>query len=156
MMVNLRSKIFLEAQPGTRVVSHDYKFDEWRPDDQIVLDVPEKEKVNGVPKATILLWVVPAKIAGKWQVQPDSGETYELSLRQNYQVVTGSTQTEGVASKLGEISLRGNEITFTLGEGAARRRFRGSIAGDSMQGSVSLGGGRTARWTARKIQGGEP
>jgi hypothetical protein len=156
MMVNLRSKIFLEAQPGTRVVSHDYKFDEWRPDDQIVLDVPEKEKVNGVPKATILLWVVPAKVAGKWQVQPDSGETYELSLRQNYQVVTGSTQTEGVASKLGEISLRGNEITFSLGEGAARRRFRGSIAGDSMQGSVSLGGGRTARWTARKIQGGEP
>ena len=36
MMVNLRPKIFLEAKPGTRVVSHDYNFDDWRPDDQIV------------------------------------------------------------------------------------------------------------------------
>jgi hypothetical protein len=151
MMVNLRSKIFLEARPGTRVVSHDYNFDEWRPDDQIVLDVPEKEKVNGVPKATILLWIVPAKIAGKWQVQSDSGESYELTLRQKYQVVTGSAQSEEAASKLGPIKLRGNEIAFTLGEGSGRRQFRGSVSGDSMEGSVSAAGGRSARWTARKI-----
>jgi hypothetical protein len=151
MMVNLRSKIFLEAQPGTRVVSHDYNFDEWRPDDHIVLEVPEKEKVNGVPKATVLLWIVPAKVAGKWQVELDSGEKYEVSLRQNYQVVTGSAEGEGVASKLGTISLRGRDITFALGEGTARRQFRGSVAGDSMQGTVSLTGGRSARWTARKL-----
>jgi hypothetical protein len=151
MMVNLRSKIFLEAQPGTRVVSHDYNFDEWRPDDHIVLDVPEKEKVNGVPKATILLWIVPAKVSGKWQVQLDSGEKYELALRQTYQVVTGSVEGEGAASKLGQVALRGKEINFTFGEGAARRQFRGSVSADAMQGSASLGGGRSARWTARKI-----
>jgi hypothetical protein len=151
MMVNLRSKIFLEAQPGTRVVSHDYNFDEWRPDDQIVLDVPEKEKVNGVPKATILLWIVPAKVAGTWQVQLESGEKYELTLRQNYQVVNGTSSAQGATSKLGRIDVRGREITFALGEGSARRQFRGSVSGDSMQGNVSLGGGRSARWTAKRV-----
>jgi hypothetical protein len=152
MMVNLRSKIFLEAQPGTRVVSHDYNFDEWRPDDQIVLDVPEKEKINGVPKATILLWIVPAKVAGSWQVQLESGEKYELSLRQNYQVVNGTTTTsDGAASKLGQVAVRGKEITFALGEGNARRQFRGTVSGESMQGNVSLGSGRSARWTAKRI-----
>jgi Methyltransferase domain len=151
MMVNLRSKIFLEAQPGTRVVSHDYNFDEWRPDDHVVLDVPEKEKVNGVPKATILLWIVPAKVAGKWRIEVDSGEKHELSLRQNYQVLTGNSTVEGSQSKLGQIALRGKEITFTLGEGSARRQFRGTVSSDSMQGSVSLGAGRSARWTARKL-----
>lgn len=152
MMVNLRSKIFLEAQPGTRVVSHDYNFDEWRPDDQIVLDVPEKEKINGVPKATILLWIVPAKVAGSWQVQLESGEKYELSLRQNYQVVNGTTTTsDGAASKLGQVAVRGKEITFALGEGNARRQFRGTVSGESMHGNVSLGSGRSARWTAKKI-----
>jgi hypothetical protein len=151
MMVNLRSKIFLEAQPGTRVVSHDYNFDEWRPDDQVVLDVPEKEKVNGVPKATILLWIVPAKVSGKWQIQLDSGEKHEIVLRQTYQVVNGTTTVEGATSKLGQVALRGKEITFTLGEGTARRQFRGSVAGESMQGSVTSSGGRSARWTARKI-----
>jgi hypothetical protein len=89
MMINLRSKIYLEPQPGTRVVSHDYTFDDWEPDDRVVLDVPEKEKINGVPKATILLWIVPAKVAGKWQVQLDSGEQYDVTLRQTYQKLTG-------------------------------------------------------------------
>src|SRR4051812_8237924 len=49
MMMNLRAKIYLEAKPGTRIVSHDYNFDDWYPDDQVVLEVPEKEKVNGAP-----------------------------------------------------------------------------------------------------------
>jgi len=60
MMTNLQSKIFSELKPGTRVVSHDYHFgEEWQPDDYITFDVPEKEKVNGVPRATIYLWRVP-------------------------------------------------------------------------------------------------
>lgn len=152
MMANLRSKIFLEARPGTRVVSHDYQFDEWRPDDHVVLDVPEKEKVNGVPKATILLWIVPAKVAGKWQVQVDSGETYEVSLTQNYQTLSGSASLDGKSSsKLSEATLRGAEITFVVGDGAARRHFRGTVTGDAMQGKVSLGASRGGRWTARRI-----
>ncbi len=63
MMINLRPKIFNELKPGARVVSHDYHFGEWQADDQISFDVPEKEAVNGVPKATIYFWTVPAKIA---------------------------------------------------------------------------------------------
>ena len=50
MMINLRLKIFEELKPGTRVVSHDYHFDDWRADDQYTWDVPEKEKINGVPR----------------------------------------------------------------------------------------------------------
>ena len=69
MMMNLRSKIFNELKPGTRVVSHDYHFDDWRADDQYTWDVPEKEKINGVPRATVYLWIIPAKIAGRWQVR---------------------------------------------------------------------------------------
>src|SRR5262252_5122680 len=35
MMLNLRSKIFNELKPGVRVVSHDYHFGPWYPDDKI-------------------------------------------------------------------------------------------------------------------------
>src|SRR5262245_56990037 len=69
MMMKLRSKIFDELKPGTHVVSHDYTFDDWRPDDQYAWDVPEKEKINGVPRATVFLWIIPAKIGGRWQVR---------------------------------------------------------------------------------------
>lgn len=151
MMGNLRSKIFLEPRPGTRVVSHDYNFDEWAPDDHVILDVPEKEKINGIPKATILLWIVPAKVGGAWQVRSESGEHYEMSLRQQYQVLSGSANAQGKALRISAAGLRGEEIYFTLGEGSARRHFKGSVAGDGMRGTVELGGGRTARWIAKRI-----
>jgi hypothetical protein len=148
MMVSLRPKIFLEAKPGTRVVSHDYTFDEWQPDDQIVLDVPEKEKVNGVPKATINLWIVPARVQGKWQVHVEGDEQYDVAFRQKYQVINGSAEAHGKAIKLVFASLRGEDIKFTVIDGAWRRNFKGAASDAGMRGTVDLGGGRTARWTA--------
>ena len=56
MMLNLRSKIFDELRPGARVVSHDYHFGDWQADDQHHLSTcPRKEKINGVPSATLYL-----------------------------------------------------------------------------------------------------
>jgi hypothetical protein len=150
MMMNLRSKIFLEPRPGTRVVSHDYNFDEWAPDDQIVLDVPEKEPINGVPRATINLWVVPAKVQGMWEVQIDGGERYALTLNQQYQNLSGTVNAAGRNTHLSYASLKGADIHFTIIDGAARRGFTGKIEGDSMQGTVELAGRRMARWTARR------
>jgi hypothetical protein len=46
--------------------------------------------------------------------------------------------------------LRGDEINFTVIEGAARRTFTGKVNGDGMQGTVELGAGRLARWTAKR------
>ena len=150
MMVNLRSKLFLEPRPGTRIVSHDYNFDDWHPDDTVVLDVPEKEKVNGVPKATIMLWIVPAKVSGRWQMQVEGGDQYELNLKQQYQVLAGSASAQGKALGLSSTALRGEAIRFTLNESGARRQFKGAVAGDGMQGTVDLGGGRSARWSAKR------
>ena len=150
MMVNLRSKLFLEPRPGTRIVSHDYNFDEWQPDDSIILDVPEKEKINGIPKATIMLWIVPAKVGGRWQVQVDAGDQYEIILKQQYQVISGIAGAPGKVLKVSSTALRGEEIRFTLSDGGARRQFRGAVSGDAMQGTVDLGGGRSARWTAKR------
>jgi hypothetical protein len=150
MMMNLRSKIYLEPRPGTRVVSHDYHFDEWQPDDQIVLDVPEKEKVNGIPKATINFWIVPAKVAGRWQVQVDERDPFELTLRQNYQLLDGAASGTARPLKVTAGRMRGEAIQFTLGDGASRRLFRGTVSAETMQGTVDLGSGRSARWSAKK------
>src|SRR4029077_3283209 len=109
-------------------------FDDWQPDDQIVLDVPEKEKINGVPKATILLWIVPAKVAGRWQLQVEGAEPYELRLQQAYQALSGAASGGGRTMKLNVGGLRGEEIQFTLNEGSAPQLFRGTTAGDTMEG----------------------
>ena len=155
MMGNLRSKVFTELRPGARVVSHDYHFgDEWPPDDYFTFDVPEKEKVNGVPRATIYFWVVPAKIAGKWRVRIDgaSGGQYELDLRQRFQAFDGTAAAGGKNIRLELAQLRGEEIRFTVNAGTGRHVFNGRVSGDTMAGKVKLGSGKgSARWSATRI-----
>jgi hypothetical protein len=154
MMVNLREKIFLEARPGTRVVSHDYTFDEWQPDDHIDLEVPEKEYVTGSPTARILLWIVPARVDGRWQVRLDEGTRYDLDLRQAYQALSGKASSPGKSVRLNAGRMRGEEITLTLHEGDARRELRGTVAADgTMSGTVDLGRGKPVRWTAKRLAG---
>lgn len=151
MMSNLRAKIFLEAKPGTRVVSHDYTFDEWAPDNYVTLDVPEKEKVNGLPRAIVYLWIVPAKVGGKWRIEAENGEALDLSLRQKYQSLYGDAEGSGKPVKVTYAAIRGDEINFTVVDGSARRHFTGNVSGDAMQGSVDTGNGRAAKWTARRL-----
>jgi hypothetical protein len=156
MMVNLRPKILAELRPGTRVVSHDYHFDDWMPDDQFTWDVPEKEKVNGVPRATVYLWYVPARVAGRWQVRLSSpGEgTYELDLRQTYQNIDGTVTGGGLkGSKLTQSRLHADEISFAFAAGSDRHLFRGRVNGETMEGMVRIAGGKgTARWTATRVK----
>lgn len=154
MMGELQSKVFAELKPGTRVVSHDYHFgDDWRPDDFFSFDVPEKEKVNGVPRATIYLWVVPSTIAGKWRVTIDGspGAQYDLEIKQRFQTFEGSALSGGKTTKIELPHLRGEEIRFGINAGAGRHVFYGRVTGDAMEGKVQLGTGRgTARWTATR------
>jgi SAM-dependent methyltransferase len=155
MMTNLQSKIYQELRPGTRVVSHDYHFgDAWNPDDHIAFDVPEKEKVNGVPRATIYLWIIPAKIDGKWQLRIDGpgGGQYDLNLKQRFQTFEGVALAAGRSEKLELAELRGESIRFAINSGPGRHVFRGRVEGDSMQGTVELGSGKgAARWSAKRL-----
>jgi hypothetical protein len=157
MMTDLRPKIFGELKPGTRVVSHDYHFgDEWRPDDQYTWDVPEKEKVNGVPRATIYLWVVPARVAGRWQLRLAApvAEQYDLTLKQNYQSLEGTVSSGGAKGvRLTQSYLLGEDISFAFPSGGDRHRFKGRISGNTMEGTVELAGGKgSAKWTAVRLK----
>jgi phospholipid N-methyltransferase len=158
MMLELQAKIFSELRPGTRVVSHDYRFsDEWTPDDQFTWDVPEKEKVNGVPRATVYLWVVPAKVAGRWQVSvaAPANEKFELTLRQNFGNIDGAVSGSTARPvKLTQSGLRGEEITYAYPAGGDRHLFRGRVADNTMEGTVQLAGGKgVAKWTATRVKG---
>lgn len=151
MMLNLKGKVFLEAKPGTRVVSHDYVFGDWPPDEYVMLDVPEKEKINGTPRATIYLWIVPAKVAGKWQVQVEGGDALDLTVKQNFQSLDATAAAPGKNLRVSYAALRGKDISFTVIDGATRRHFTGSVNSDTMEGAAELGNGRTARWTGSKL-----
>jgi hypothetical protein len=155
MMVNLRPKILAELKPGTRVVSHDYHFGDWAADDQFTWDVPEKEKINGVPRATVYLWIVPARVAGRWQMRlANGGEPYEINLRQTYQNIDGTVTGGGAkGAKFTQSRLNADEITFAFPAGAERHQFRGRVAGETMEGTATLGAGKgPTQWTATRLK----
>lgn len=152
MMLDLRPKILDELKPGTRVVSHDYHFDEWAPDDQYTWDVPEKEAVNGIPRATVYLWIVPAKVGGGWRlsVAAPASARYDLTLKQSFQDFDGTVTGSGIKGvRLTQSRLRGGDITFAFPAGGGLHLFSGTVAGERMEGAVRLASGKdTAKWTA--------
>ncbi len=155
MMGKLRHKIFNELKPGARVVSHDYHFGEWPPDDQMSFEVLEKEKVNGVPTATIFLWYVPAKVAGRWNVSVAGGKTYALTLAQRFQHLEGSIAGDGKPPRPQQFTLRGGEIGFTLPDGKGVARFSGRVRDEAMEGQVEWPGATApVRWSAVRVAAG--
>lgn len=52
--LKLRPRLLAELKPGTRVVSHSFDMDDWKPDKEV--------DVNG---SRLYLWVIPEKAAGK-------------------------------------------------------------------------------------------
>jgi len=153
MMRKLRTKLYTEPKPGTRIVSHDYHFDEWSHDSEISFDVPEKEFISGVPRATLYLWIVPAKVDGAWRMQVDGHGDYELALKQRYQNFGGSAETPALKANLLETQLSGANIRFVMQQGATRMRFTGKVDGNRIEGTATGADGKPLRWSATRVKG---
>ena len=64
--VNLQLRpVLLGLAPGTRIVSHDWDMGAWQPDRTVRVDVPDK-KVGLEKFSRVHLWVVPARVEGRW------------------------------------------------------------------------------------------
>ena len=146
--LELRPKL-LELKPGTRIVSHDFSMDDWKPDAFARLDVKEKFGGSG-GQSEVYFWVVPAQVAGSWRWElalRAKAQTYAVTLSQTFQVVTGSASVNGRTAPLQNVKLQGEEISFSfmadLGAGPVKHEFKGKIEGDNMNGSATLSGARS-------------
>ena len=129
--VKLRPKI-LDMKPGTRVVSNSFTMAEWDADET----VKATEKEGCETYCTAYLWIVPAKVEGKWKL-PEG----ELSLKQNFQKVTGSlSKGAGNPTEIVNGKLRGDQISFT----AAGTQYTGTVQGDTIKLNTKAGASVTA------------
>ena len=163
--VNLmvRPKLLATLKPGTRIVSHDYDMGDWPPDEQLVLDAPDKP-VGRDRKSKVFFWVVPANAAGKWRWQlPLAGKPadFELTVAQNFQIITGNVTVGGSSWPLENAQLRGEDISFNVADknAALRYGFAGRISGNTISGTVRVAGATTQRqldWDAARTVLGAP
>jgi hypothetical protein len=119
----------LNLKPGTRIVSNSFTMEEWEPDE--TANVAE----GCTSWCTALFWIIPAKVEGTWRL----GDT-DLVLVQKFQKISGTA----AATPIIGARLRGDEITFTVGN----VKYSGHVNGSSMEGTVT--GGKGGKWSATK------
>jgi hypothetical protein len=115
----------LELEPGTRVVSNTFTMGDWQADETATVT---NDCVN---YCKALLWIVPAKVEGTWQL----GEA-ELKLKQTNQMLSGTLGP----TEITDARMRGRDITFKVGNAS----YSGTVNGKSMSGTVNGGGAWTA------------
>lgn len=112
--LKLRPRI-LALRPGTRIVSNTFGMAEWEADEKAVMD--SSTGCNGY--CTVLLWIVPAKVAGKHKTAQG-----ELTLEQTFQKVTGTLRNAGRDIPV-EGKVIGDEVVLV----ADGRELRGKVKG---------------------------
>lgn len=160
MNEKLRPKI-LSLKPGTRVVTHDYHMGEWHAEEMRTLDVPEK-KVGNPGKSYVYRYIVPAKIAGRWQSQFASGThpaNLEFDFEQRFQMFDGVAMSGGRKFTLRVPKLEGDQLSFQFftkpGDNSTRHEFKGTVKGDLIEGTLRLGAGAAQKqvpWSAKVVK----
>ena len=140
----------LDLKPGTRIVAHDFDLEDWKPDQMTTI------------RKNVFLWIVPAKVAGRWRARvplPDGPRTIEVELNQRFQEVNGLARIDGHVIQMWEAKLNGDRLSFVLVDGADREReaslyFDGRVAGNAIDGEIRRGVGNNEtriQWQAAKV-----
>ena len=110
----------INLKPGTRIVSNTFTMGDWKADETAELGA------NGGCDSswcTALLWIVPAKVGGNYRTPQG-----EVSLKQEFQMLTGTLKTGGKTFALrGKVN--GEEVSFSAGG----KQYRGKLNGKDLQ-----------------------
>lgn len=122
----------LSMKPGTRIVSHAFTMEDWSPD-----------QTDSTEGRTAYMWIVPAKVEGKWKIGQD-----ELELTQKFQMVDGNFRAGDTTWRITNTSLRGDQIRFNIGNAA----YSGRVTGPTMQGTMRRGDAPPTTWSALLVK----
>jgi hypothetical protein len=109
------------------VVLNTFSIEDWMPDEQVTVE-------NCTSWCNVMLNVVPAKIAGKWRTPTG----VEVTLTQQYQMVSGTANPAGGQPVAVTGRLRGYDVTLSAANTA---EFTGRVNGNVIEGTQQQAGG---------------
>ena len=141
--LDLRPRLLEQMRPGARLVTHAFHMgDDWWPD-----------ATDNVRNRVLFSWVIPAKVAGRWQVTSEDGN-FELDIDQAFQSFKAAAHVERYTlpkvveahtTQIRDGRLNGTEISFKIDMGVGPRVFRGRVEGDTIIGTAPEG------WKATRV-----
>jgi SAM-dependent methyltransferase len=126
----LTPKFQSQLKPGTRLVMNGFPIPEWSPD---LTETAAGECGNW---CTSHLYFAPAKVAGSWRLDKAT-----LRFEQSFQMLSGTLNKNPITAA----RLKGEEISFTVGES----QYVGRVNGNVMSGEVK--GPRPGQWRATRL-----
>jgi len=121
----------LAMQPGTRVLSHQFKMGEWRADE-----------VTREGQRVAYLWIVPARIGGAWAFRDAAGVLqFSVDFEQVYQDIGGTLSIDRDEQRLTGAMLHGAVIEFEFRDRhGGIRRFHGEVRDTIITGTLQQPG----------------
>jgi SAM-dependent methyltransferase len=138
--LRLRPKL-LQMRPGTRVVAHMFKMQEWEPDE-----------ISYLVNSPAYLWIVPARVDGHWSVALSGEEALLIDLDQEFQKLVGGVQLGPVLAGLRDVRVHGDAVSFAFVDGkGVLHELEGKATGNGMEGTFRAGA-RKGSWTAKRAE----
>src|SRR5262245_46602540 len=141
--LDLRPRLIEQMRPGARLITHAFHMgDDWWPD-----------STDNLRGRVLFAWTIPAKVAGRWQVQSEDGN-FVLDIDQTFQSFKAAAHVERFTlpkvveahtTQIRDGRLTGTEISFAIDMGIGPRVFRGRVENDRIVGIAPQG------WTATRI-----
>ena len=135
--MNRLSPKFYNLAPGSRIVANTFGIDGWEPDQRVTL--PQQSECEAW--CEVLLWIVPAKIAGTWSTGAGT-----MSLTQEYQHVQGTITINGKPQTISMGKLLGTALTFKAGDAS----YKATVNGNAITGTITTDRGEAPWAAARK------
>jgi len=136
--LKLRPKLLSELKPGTRLVSHNYAMDTWKPDQTTTVVVDDSVH-------TVYFWVVPANLTGIWQWSMPLNQKKldcRLEVDQHFQWFQGKLTVGRDTVVIQETKLEGPKVNFQAVLTDRNQRivldFSGQAQGDQITGTVTV------------------
>lgn len=136
--LKLRPKLLSELKPGTRLVSHNYAMDTWRPDQTTTVVVDDSVH-------TVYFWIIPANLTGTWTwTMPlkDQKIDCRLEVDQHFQYFQGKLVVGRDTVVIEETRLEGPRVNFTALLANRDQRmnlnFSGEADGDKITGTIII------------------
>lgn len=125
----LRSKLLDNLEPGTKIVSHSFDMDEWKPDKEITV-----QSDNGMQNHDLYYWVIPAKIEGNWNWS-SNGTRFTMKITQQFQKITVLlSDDKSINYTVSKAELHGRRLTIQASNGSNHFIYSGRVDGDQIQG----------------------
>lgn len=120
----------LALRPGTRIVSYLWDMGEWKPDE-----------VASVEGDAAFLWIVPARVAGRWTLADDRFFAGEVEFVQLFQRLGGTITIRGQRRVIAGAYLNGAVLGFTFEDvDGAIRTVRARVDGNRITGELRFPG----------------